>query len=151
MNGESLEVLFGANFHAIQVNLNGLTHEDSLVQPQPAGNCLNWVLGHIVGYRNEILQMLGKEPIWTDEERAPYKRGSKPLTDPRSAMQLKKIMQDFGRSQELLIGALRGLTAEDLKQGELGEKVSWLQFHEAYHAGQIGLLRRLTGKEGMIR
>ena len=25
-----------------------LDHTDSLLQPQPGGNCLNWVMGHLV-------------------------------------------------------------------------------------------------------
>ncbi|MCH9008517.1 hypothetical protein IIA29_11025 [candidate division KSB1 bacterium] len=33
----------------------------------------------------------------------------------------------------------------------VGEKLSFLHFHETYHLGQIGLLRRLAGKEGVIK
>ena len=32
----------------VKRNLEGLTHEESLVQPQPGGNCLNWIVGHLV-------------------------------------------------------------------------------------------------------
>jgi hypothetical protein len=47
------------------------------------------------------------------------------------------------------------MTPEQLAHGDangtLGDKLGFLQFHEAYHAGQIGLLRRLVGKEGKIQ
>jgi hypothetical protein len=33
----------------------------------------------------------------------------------------------------------------------VGEKLFVLQFHEAYHAGQTGLLRRIAGHEGAIK
>ena len=32
-----------------------------------------------------------------------------------------------------------------------GEMVAALVFHEAYHAGQTGVLRRLIGKPGAVR
>jgi hypothetical protein len=35
--------------------------------------------------------------------------------------------------------------------GNLGETLFVLQFHEAYHAGQTGLLRRMAGREGVIK
>jgi hypothetical protein len=151
MEPETLEVLFGANFHVIQVNTNGITHEDSIVQPCPAGNCMNWVLGHIVAYRSEVLKLVGKPPIWSDEEASPYRRGSKPITDAAKARPVTRIIEDLVRSQDALICGLRSLSPEDMKRDDLGEKITWLQFHEAYHAGQIGLLRRMAGKEGMIR
>jgi uncharacterized damage-inducible protein DinB len=33
----------------------------------------------------------------------------------------------------------------------VSEKLAFLQFHEAYHAGQIAILRRMAGKPGAIR
>lgn len=38
-----------------------------------------------------------------------------------------------------------------LENGNVGERLAFLQFHESYHAGQVGLLRRLLGKDGVIR
>ena len=31
----------------VRLNADGISHEESLGQPQNAGNCLNWVLGHL--------------------------------------------------------------------------------------------------------
>jgi len=31
-----------------------------------------------------------------------------------------------------------------------GAQLHFLHFHEAYHAGQLGLLRRMAGKDGAI-
>ena len=39
---------------------------------------------------------------------------------------------------------------EPLEKDTLGWRLAFLQFHEAYHAGQLGLLRRLLGKDGAI-
>ncbi len=32
----------------------------------------------------------------------------------------------------------------------LGEQLHFLAFHEGYHAGQLGMLRRIVGKVGAI-
>ena len=35
--------------------------------------------------------------------------------------------------------------------GSLGDALVRLHYHEGYHNGQIGLLRRIAGKEGAIK
>ena len=155
MIGQTLSMLYNYNHHVLRLNTEGLNHEDSLVQPAPGGNCLNWVLGHIMANRNAILRLLGDEPIWSSEKAAPYERGSKPLTDAAMSVRLPEILQDLDRSQERIQAGLGRLRDEDLEAGSgdtrLGAKLAFFQFHEAYHAGQVGLIRRLIGKEGIIR
>ena len=41
-----------------------LTQDDSLFQPPGGGNCANWLVGHVVTSRNQMLEMLGRPPIW---------------------------------------------------------------------------------------
>lgn len=155
MNGESLAILFGLNHHVIQVNTKELTHEDSMVQPRPAGNCVNWVLGHLTATRNDIMQLLGEPVIWDAARAGRYIRGARPLVDPAEAVPLETILVDLARSQERLITALAQLSPEQLAECSdgrtLGEKLATYQFHEAYHAGQLGLLRRLVGRKGAIQ
>ncbi|MFQ6115044.1 MAG: DinB family protein [bacterium] len=155
MNLQLLAQLFGFNDYCIKKNTEGLTHADSLVQPHPDGNCLNWVVGHIVATRNLILSLLGESAIWSDEEAESYKRGSKPIQDGDAARSLEKILADFNRSQELIINALKRMKETDLAtkidEETLGQKLAGLYFHETYHIGQTGLLRRLAGKKGAIK
>jgi|GEM_PF-4157679 len=40
---------------------------------------------------------------------------------------------------------------EKLKDKDLLEQLTFLGFHETYHLGQIGLIRKLLGKEGAIK
>jgi uncharacterized damage-inducible protein DinB len=155
MSAESLATLYGLNHQVLKINLDGITHKDSLVQPKPFGNCINWIMGHIVWERGAILKLAGEKPLWDEAEVALYKRGSRPLTDGEKALRLERIVADLDRSQELLIPALARMTPDQLAQGDANgtveDKLAFLQFHESYHAGQIGLLRRLVGKEGKIQ
>ncbi|MGH7682224.1 MAG: DinB family protein [Candidatus Eiseniibacteriota bacterium] len=155
MSVDALKKLYGVNHRALGMNVNGLDHEDSLIQPTGGGNCLNWVAGHIVANRTFILQMLGEEPVWSEPQMEPYKRGSKAIQDGSRAVPFASILADFEKCQDRVQAGLGRLNDEDLarKQGEqtLGDALHFLQFHEAYHIGQIGLLRRMAGKEGAIR
>lgn len=160
MNAETLIMLYGYNHHAVKTNLEGLSHEDCLVQPEPGGNCMNWVLGHIVATRNQILKQLGKDPIWSENKTAVYDRGSEPITDRARALSLEEILGDLEKSQDSIVAGLKGMTERDLEApaGDktagvktVGQWLAFLQFHEAYHVGQTALLRRIAGREGAIK
>ncbi len=47
----------------VKQNVDGLTQEESLIQPQPGGNCLNWNVGHLLCVYDQILPMLGQTPV----------------------------------------------------------------------------------------
>lgn len=146
------------NLGALKMNLEGLTHEESLVRPQPAGNCLNWIVGHILANRAGLLGLLGRDPVWNEQDAALYQRGSTPLTDPEIAKNLDEMMALLEASQESILSGLSEISEEALQapapSGKEGETVetglAGLVFHEAYHVGETGILRRLLGHEGAI-
>jgi len=47
----------------VNANTHGLTHEESLVEPRPGGNRLNWVLGHLLSVYDGFLPLLKQEPV----------------------------------------------------------------------------------------
>jgi uncharacterized damage-inducible protein DinB len=156
---DALNMLFGINYDVLKKNLDGVTHEESLIQPQGGGNCLNWVLGHIVATRDYAIQLVNQAPIWNEEISSVYQRGSDPLRNGSSAQPLEKIVADLERSQDRLVAGLSTVSdpelsapAPDQSVAEtVGETLFVLQFHEAYHTGQTGLLRRIAGHEGAIK
>jgi len=147
------------NLGALKVNLEGITQEESLTQPQPAGNCLNWVVGHILANRASMLNLVGQEPVWTEEEAEPYKRGSEPIADANQATNLDEIVGLFEASQERLLTGLAEISSAGLQAPAPGGKedqtvetsLALLVFHEAYHVGETGILRRLLGHSGAIQ
>ena len=149
---KQLELNYGALFR----NLEGLTHEDSLVEPPQGGNCLNWVLGHIVSARNRMMTQMGVAPIWQSDLAFHYSGREEARWSRDKAINLKSIETDFARSQQELLNAIealgeRKLTTPDDSGRLLGDAVIFFNFHEAYHGGQVALLRRIIGKPGVIR
>lgn len=136
----------------------GLTHEDSLLQYPFRGNCLNWVLGHILASRSSAMVALGLPPLWTDEQRAPYMRGSAPITPENAAVALRfeDMLRDLDESQAQIIAALKTKTFTDMQMISdrppacLGERLGNFVWHEAYHAGNTEPLRQLTGKDDQV-
>ncbi len=135
----------------------GLTHADSLLQLPFRGNCLNWVLGHIMVYRDKVLGLLGEMPILSDSQTQLYRRGSEALTDGEAAVPLEKLLEALKQSGERLVAALGNVTADRLEaiadeenQRSVGERIEFMQWHETYHVGQLEILRQLAGKNDAI-
>lgn len=142
---------FSLNHRVLHMQIDGLNHEDSLLQPPFRANNLNWVLGHIIAGRSTALAILGGKSVWTEEEAAPYAQESEPITA-ADAYPLEKLVADLDIAQERLDVALEQITPDELahvaegKDRSLGERLSFLYWHEAYHTGQTELLRQLAGK-----
>jgi len=160
----SLDLLvaqIGFTGFAIKANTEGLTHEDSLVPPAPGINCLNWVLGHMLVARNELMEFLGLEPLWGKQEREAYGRGGPSPSGPENAMAFDRLLADLDATQQAVTEAFGRLPIGRLAEKApfsptndpnetVGSLVAGFVFHDAYHAGQTGLLRRLAGREGAI-
>ncbi len=156
MSPKLLTQMFTYNHYCLKRNVEGITAAESLFQPRPGGNCLNWIVGHILATRNYVFFCLKLDPVLSETEALPYKRGSEPL-NPDNAKPWAELLEKMDRSQEQLISALTKLPPEALQTTDpgdtetLGEKLVGLHFHEAYHIGQTGILRRLLGKPGAIQ
>jgi hypothetical protein len=155
MDGQALAKIYDFSYLTLTRNLAGLTHEESLQAPEPGGNSLNWVLGHLVFYRNTILKLLNLPPVWDPEKAARYARGSAPLGPDDHPAPFEEIRAALDQSQPTLLAALRACSAEELAASVAGgdplvQRLAVLGIHEGYHGGQIALLRRLLGHEGGI-
>lgn len=163
MNPDLLIQLFGINLHTIRRNTEGLTDAESRSIAAPGANSLTWILGHLLKSRNAVMAMLGHAPVWTDPAAALFDRGGAGQVPDGTGPDLATLLQQFEAAQVALAAALRDVPAaalalppaaagfESLPGETLGAKVGFLHFHEAYHCGQIGLLRKLLGKPGAIR
>ncbi len=155
METKELAALYAAGHNVVRRNLGDISEEESLVSPPGGANCVNWVFGHIVATRQFVLGLAGGQPWWDDARQRTYSAGDDGEFSPGRALPLEVLLSDYDRSQELLATALAAMTPEALAApallGTVGETLAFLQFHEGYHAGQLGILRRLLGKPGVIR
>ena len=144
------------NYEALFRNLEGITHEESLVQPLPAGNTINWILGHILATRNRLHQLLGLAQAWSPELAQRYTGLDGAGWTPSAAVDLRTIAAELARSQQQVMAAFDDMSSQMLTRRAndgrtLAEVLGFFHFHEAYHTGQIALVRRIVGRPGVIK
>ncbi len=140
-------------------NARDMTHEESLIQPQPgSGNCMNWIVGHILFARNQLLGALGRESIWDESTGSRYKRGGEPILEGSPGVRrFETLVQDLELTYTRIRPALASCDEKRMDEKApfsptnngnetWGTLFQGLLFHEAYHAGQTGVLRRVSGK-----
>ena len=163
---ETLRDTWRACGQTIRLHLRGVSEEDALRSPGDAGtgNCLNWLVGHILVARDGLGSMLGRDTFLTKEEGQRYGRGSVALVAGGEATPMRRLVTGIKETGAGLDEAFAGLDAEVLAQPipaerfpfpptrpDLASMIQFLHFHESYHAGQIALVRRSLGYEGVIK
>jgi hypothetical protein len=150
----------GTTRAVVQMNVAGVTHEESLIRPQPAGNCLNWVMGHLLSVYNGVLPLLGQPRVRPEEELARYARGSAPIAD-ADALPFGELLAAWESATAAVDAGLASFPPERLAERApvspsenpdetMGTLLSTVLFHQIYHSGQLGVLRRIAGKAGAI-
>lgn len=122
-------------------------------------NAAHWILAHIVRTRRSVLRMLGHNvPVESWEEVTGM---GGPREGFRQAPAVPDLLEEF-RTQGLSIKenliSLAPETASRPLEAELpdGSKTveegicGFFFLHECYHLGQLGMIRRLLGKPGIV-
>jgi uncharacterized damage-inducible protein DinB len=150
---------FALNTRLIQLQSKGLSHADSLTQTPYNINCMNWVLGHIAVNRDNVMRLIGVEPLLSEEESSRYKSESNPVKeDGPDILPLERLVETLTIGQERIAAAFEALDEnqlqEEIQVGErmmpLGTRLYGFYFHDTYHTGQTDLLRQVAGTNDKI-
>ena len=136
------------NNSVITKNIEGISHQDSMIFPNGEANCFNWIFGHLIFIRNAFIQILGRNPVWNKDEFKYYDRGAKSLEHIDELQDLEFLKTYFEKSVTELNNLLENM--DDFKPENI-EDLAALMLHEIYHSGQLGYMRRILGKEGKIK
>ena len=155
---ESISQHFGFMYQTSAANLERLSPEQSLAQPSPGGNCANWILGHLTNVQNGVMKLVGEAPVWESDQ---LKRaGYDPITGSSNAIDWDTMRTRFLGSRDRCIAAISGLSDEALAESvphpfggttTRAGLLTVLAFHQAYHAGQLAVARRIAGLEGAVK
>lgn len=158
LSAQGLADLFATNTRIIGRQVAGLTHADSLLQPSVRGNCLNWVLGHIIVHRDYVLEAMSEEKVLGEDAVGRYDRDSQPITgEEPDVLPLETLLEALNTTQERIADALSRATDESLaglapksEPATVARQVTFLLWHESYHVGQTELLRQLAGTDDKV-
>ncbi len=156
---EELAQGYAVNLRLIQMQTEGLSHADSLIKTQYNINTLNWVLGHVAVGRDNVLRLLGEEPMLSEAETSRYKRGSEPIIeDGQDIIPLERLLDILAKGQEKINTGFERIDESALSEEiQIGQnkvtraaRLHGQYFHDTYHTGQTDLLRQIAGKNDKV-
>lgn len=141
-------------------SLDGLVKEfspaDWAVQ-DAAGHSPRWIMGHLATYRHRVLAQMGA-PVPAAPWEDCFTRG-RSSADVPADLDMAPVVAAFHAALAAMAERWEALTPEDLAQPvgrrlpdgseDTGGLIRFLAWHETYHLGQLGLLRRLVGRTGI--
>lgn len=141
-----LNTLFLANHTQIKEATANLTHAESIQNYSFGSNCIHWLVGHVVVARCNFMMMLDVPSIWDWPTCKLFIPGSSPTSETFDHISFSQLLADFERTQEQLTAALERTEPTALlairEDISIGQHLAEYALHEAYHAGQLDLLRQ---------
>ena len=125
--------------------LENLTEDLALRRASNNSNHMNWLLGHVLHCRFMLAGMIGLSEInpfgktyWTAIDDKPYP----PVNEISGQLRLisKKLIEKLSSIPDEEMDAKPGVD-----QSSLADIISFFAYHEAYHLGQIGIVRKMIG------
>jgi uncharacterized damage-inducible protein DinB len=157
---EDLLKAFERNLEIIKMQTENLTHEQSLIQLPFRSNCLNWVVGHLLTNRCNILKLLEAEDIRPGVNLDHYERDSQPVTtDGEGVLPLDELIRHLEDTQKRLEAVLeqedeeslqRKVSYRDRPEQPVAFWLFFLYYHDSYHTGQTEILRQAAGTDDKI-
>ena len=151
---------YDRNVEIVKMQTAGLSHTDSLVQLPFRGNCMNWLVGHLVTNRYNVLKLLTGEMPPEAQRVARYTRESQPITcEDEGVLTLEELLEILEQTQRRLADCLATTTPEALdrqvaffgrRSMTVGEWLLFFFFHDSYHTGQTEILRQAAGKDDKV-
>jgi hypothetical protein len=155
----SLGDRYNFNRSTIEMLVDGFGPADWARRPSDdGGNTAHWIVGHVAVARRSVLRRLGEEIPPDDWEQAFEMKVTPAGTAGYPTPEV--LLEDIRASGKLLTSILAEMTPEKAAEEwgspfpdggtTLADGAQFMHFHESYHIGQLGLLRRISGKKGLF-
>jgi uncharacterized damage-inducible protein DinB len=145
--------IFQANDGLIRQTLSDLPAEALWKQPGGVGNSIMWIVGHITQTRAGMLSLLGDRAStgWGEL----FRRGAQ-RQDPTAYPEAKAIKAVGIDLTKRVQARLATITEEELAApinpavklpnvNTVADALAFFAFHEAYHVGQLGYVKKALG------
>lgn len=119
-------------------------------------NTPHWILAHLTMARRYVVRVLGAE-LAPEPWEALFAPGTE-VADPGTYPSVAELLAEFEAGGERVAQRLKQMTDDELAAAtertfpdgsQTRERAAgFMSFHESYHLGQLGVLRRLIGKAG---
>ncbi|MGC4082860.1 MAG: DinB family protein [Vicinamibacterales bacterium] len=152
---QPIALLFKINNSMVTRGLEGLADDEAWYQMDGKANPIAWIVGHLAETRAQMLGLLGApwDPGWGGR----FKRGAARV-DRAAYPSVTEIAAKFDETHEAMRRAFAGLTPERLAAASpvnfagaqtVADLLAFFAFHEAYHLGQVGFVRKNLGHSSL--
>ncbi len=151
-----LKIQFDLHTNLFNNCLNGLSQEDAWVRPNDDTNPIIWMAGHLVGTRMQQSRVGGFEP---DPQFDSFFGHDQQLDMSKTYPSLQHIKEAWNEISPKISAGFWNMTEEALAgpapmqlpvaDDTLGGFYAFIMHHEAYHIGQMGILRKYVSNKAM--
>jgi hypothetical protein len=135
--------------------------EPSFLSQQPSGsNSIHWLVGHIAGARRMLCGVLGMHDDLGMMEWSEHFNRGKPPENMARWPDVPFLLSDMCEVGEKLCEHISSMAPEEAETAvtekgwaedtRIWHAIGFFAWHEAYHIGQIGTVRRLLGYEHLV-
>jgi uncharacterized damage-inducible protein DinB len=148
--------LYGLSNGILGTGISDLSDENARARSRGgAGPSITWTIGHLCHYKIKVLELLGgrsrENPFSSTFEHAAATDGAgyPPLAELAASFSElnSEVCTALASSADRLEAAMPGVGLHSEKR--IIDTVLFLAWHEAYHIGAIGAIRREQGRKGI--
>lgn len=154
---QSVKIVLEANTALLRKALEGIDAETWVRRPNDRTNNLAFVACHVLDARFHLMKMIGHER--TNPWQALFDAATD-ITTMKEYPPVYELVAEWDELHEATLAALDELSGAELDarsatrfptadETTLGG-ITFLAFHEAYHVGQLGLIRKYFGLEPVV-
>jgi len=154
ITAKEYQMMLEDNLEIIKEQISGVSDSEMLIQPPNGGNCMLWTLGHLTESLITILHFLNGEKPTGLADLSRFERGSEPILGSEPGlMTASELMDAYAKLHQVVLEKLASMTDADFdaevpgfgQPARRGFMLFFMEFHHAYHIGQLELLRNLAG------
>ncbi len=147
--------VFQTSDYIMNMVLGDVSNNDALKRVRGTeGSSVTWIVGHLCSYRVNIMKMFGSDKQ-NDFEEFYYKNGA---TDGAGYPEISDVLKKWNDLSIEFYDVMKNVVDDQLlkpekSNGTHNEKtvldtLTFLNWHEAYHMGVIGMIRKEFGYPG---
>ncbi len=154
---QPVKIVLEANTALLRKALDGIDAETWVRRPNDRTNHLAYIACHALDARFYLMRMIGHErtnPWQTLFDSATH------ITTMKEYPPVYELAAEWDELHEATLDALNELSAEELdaksetrfptSDDSILAGITFLAFHEAYHVGQLGLVRKYFGLDPVV-
>jgi len=154
ITAKEYQSMLEGNLELIKEQIKDVSDSEMLIQPPNGGNCMLWTLGHLTESLIPILRFLDGKKTEGLTDLSRFERGSEPILGPEAGlMTASELMTAYEVLHQEVLEKLEPMTDADFDEevpgfgrpARRGWMLFFMEFHHAYHIGQLELLRNLAG------